>query len=251
MSRTFDCAVPRQRERGLAAAETAIRRGQLVAVPTDTLYGVAVDAFAPEAVADLRAAKDRGPDMPTPVLVPDVPTLDGLATGVTGAARELVEAFWPGGLTVVVRAQPTLSWDLGGSDGTVALRMPLHPVALELLARTGPLATSSASVGTEPVATTAEAAEAMFGSAVTVYLDGGAVASAAASTFVDCSGEALRVVREGAVAVALLREVVPTGWADDPEPEPEPRPDTEAAPGWAAGSAGGSPPAGREGAPTA
>ncbi len=219
MGRTFDCALPRQRERGLAAAESAVRRGQLVVVPTDTLYGVAADAFDLGAVAELRAAKGRGPDLPTPVLVPDVPTLDGLATGISGAVRELVEAFWPGGLTVLVRAQPTLSWDLGGAagaDAPVALRMPLHPVALELLARTGPLATSSAGIGHEPVASDAAAAQAMFGDTVAVYLDGGTVADPVASTIVDGSGEVLRLVREGAVSAALLREVVPTGWEDDP-----------------------------------
>ncbi len=227
MSRTFDCAVPRDRERGLAAAAAALSRGALVVVPTDTVYGVSADAFTPQAVTDLLMAKGRGRDSPPPVLVGEIATLDGLASDVPPYARDLVEAFWPGGLTVVLRAQPTLTWDLGETGGTVALRMPLHPVALELLEVTGPLATSSANTSGDPAATSAEQARDMLGDSVAVYLDGGACLDDLASTIVDCTGPRPALLRTGAIAEALLREVVPTAWEGDPEPEPEPEPDLE------------------------
>ncbi len=240
MSRTFDCAVPRDRERGLAAATAAVGRGALVVVPTDTVYGVGCDAFDPAAVDALLAAKGRGRDAPPPVLVGDVATLDGLAAGVPAYARRLVEAFWPGGLTVVVTAQPTLAWDLGETGGTVALRMPLHPVALELLERTGPLAVSSANTTGDPAALTAEEARGMLGGSVAVYLDGGACLDDLPSTIVDCTGAGPVLLRAGAVPEELLREVVPDGWDGEeapeeafahPEPEPEPEPELGPEPG--------------------
>ena len=223
MSRTFDCAVPRDRERGLAAAAAAVARGALAVVPTDTVYGISADAFSPAAVEDLLAAKGRGRSSPPPVLVGDVATLDGLATGVPAYARELVEAFWPGGLTVVLTAQPTLAWDLGDTGGTVALRMPLHPVALELLERTGPLATSSANTTGAPAALSAEEAAGMLGDSVAVYLDGGPCLDDLASTIVDCTGAHPVLLRAVAVPEHLLREVVPDGWDDEgPDGEPDP-----------------------------
>ncbi|MFC5380547.1 L-threonylcarbamoyladenylate synthase [Aquipuribacter nitratireducens] len=215
MSRTFDCSAPRERERGLAAAAAAVARGALVVVPTDTVYGVSADAFQPDAVEALLAAKGRGRDAAPPVLVGDPTGLDGLATQVPMYARDLVEAFWPGGLTVVLPAQPTLAWDLGDTGGTVALRMPLHPVALELLARTGPLATSGANTAGSPAALSAGEAHGMLGDSVAVYLDGGACLDERASTIVDCTGEAPRVLRDGAIPQHLLEEVVPDGWDDE------------------------------------
>ena len=144
MSRFFDCADPDERERGLAQAASAARRAELVVLPTDTVYGIGCDAFSSEAVAALLEAKGRGRDMPVPVLVGSPRVLDGLATGVNQRVRDLVEAFWPGAVTLVCQAQPTLTWDLGDSHGTVAIRMPLHPVAIELLREVGPMAVSSA-----------------------------------------------------------------------------------------------------------
>jgi L-threonylcarbamoyladenylate synthase len=227
VSRSFDCAVPRDRERGLSAAAAAVSRGALVVVPTDTVYGVSADAFTPAAVADLLAAKGRGRAAPPPVLVGDVATLDGLATGIPTYARDLVEAFWPGGLTVVVPAQPTLAWDLGDTGGTVALRMPLHPVALELLARTGPLATSSANLTGQPAATSMTAARDMLADSVAVYLDGGPCLDELASSIVDCTGPGPVLLRAGAIAEHLLREVVPDGWDPEPGADGEPVEDGE------------------------
>jgi len=159
VAETFDCSDPDIRPAGLAAAARAVRAGRLVVLPTDTVYGLGCDAFSGSAVRSLLAAKKRGPDMPVPVLVGSWSTIDGLVLGVPGTARKLIEAFWPGGLSLVLPHAPSLAWDLGSTKGTVMLRMPLHPVALELLRDVGPMAVSSANVsGSTPATTAAEAA---------------------------------------------------------------------------------------------
>ncbi|WP_298459562.1 L-threonylcarbamoyladenylate synthase [uncultured Cellulomonas sp.] len=186
-----------------------VARGGLVVLPTDTVYGIGADAFTPPAVTALLAAKGRGRQAPPPVLVPDLRTLDGLATDVPDAVRSLVEAFWPGGLTVILRAQPSLAWDLGETHGTVALRMPDHPAALAVLRRTGPLAVSSANLTGRPAALTAAAAWEDLGASVQVYLDAGQVPGGIASTIVDATGDLLRLVRVGAVPLTALRAVAP------------------------------------------
>ncbi|MBD5786298.1 threonylcarbamoyl-AMP synthase [Cellulosimicrobium terreum] len=190
-------------------AVNVVSRGGLLVLPTDTVYGIGADAFDADAVAALLAAKGRGRHMPPPVLVPDVRTLDGLATDVPDDARRLVEAFWPGGFTIILRAQPSLAWDLGETHGTVALRMPDHEAALALLRRTGPLAVSSANVTGSPAALDAEDARSQLGDAVAVYLDGGVAPGGVASTIVDATTPELRVVREGAIPLERLVEVVP------------------------------------------
>jgi L-threonylcarbamoyladenylate synthase len=146
--------------------------------------------------------------MPPPVLVANPRVLDALTHDLPTYARDLVDAFWPGGLTLVCPAQPSLDWDLG-SDGTVAVRMPLHRTALALLDRTGPLAVTSANRSGEPAATTCDEAEEQLGDAVSIYLDGGPCAGTAASTIVDVTGSRPRVLRLGAVGVDRLRTVVP------------------------------------------
>ncbi|MFC6237684.1 L-threonylcarbamoyladenylate synthase [Longivirga aurantiaca] len=209
MSLEFDMADPAARPRGLDAAASAARRGDLVVLPTDTVYGLATDAFNPRGVAAIRAAKGRGRDLPLQVLVGSPDTVEGLGYGLTKAARELVQGFWPGGLTLVVRQQPTLAWDLGDSSGTVALRMPLHPVAIELLRITGPLAVSGANAaGGAPAASLSEARE-QLGDLVAIYLDGGPSLDAVPSTVVDVSGQVPRLLRPGAIDLDTLRTVCP------------------------------------------
>ena len=205
---TYDCADPEARLAGLAAAAGAVRSGRLVVLPTDTLYGLGADAFSSVAVRALLAAKGRGPDMPVPVLVGSWNTIDGLVTNVPAAARELLEAFWPGGLSLVLPHAPSLNWDLGITRGTVMLRMPLHPVALELLREIGPMAVSSANISGRPPATTVAEATDQLGSSVAVYLDGGPCRVGVASTIVDLTGDEPRVLREGAVPVAEVAEVL-------------------------------------------
>ncbi|MBA3417404.1 MAG: L-threonylcarbamoyladenylate synthase [Geodermatophilaceae bacterium] len=209
MTRVFDCGQPDRRRRGIGAAADAIAGGRLVVLPTDTVYGLGADAFTPEAVAGVLRAKGRDRDMPVPVLVGSWSGIDGLMTTVPDPVRALVRAFWPGGLTLVVQHAPTLAWDLGDAQGTVAVRMPLHPVALELLERTGPLAVSSANRSGEPPATTIAQAREQLGDAVQVYLDAGPTAAAVASTIVDATVSPPRLLRRGAVGLAELRDVVP------------------------------------------
>jgi tRNA threonylcarbamoyl adenosine modification protein (Sua5/YciO/YrdC/YwlC family) len=209
MSRRFDCDDPDERLRGIEQAAQSARRGDLVVLPTDTVYGLGTDAFAGHGVAALLFAKGRGRDMPVPVLVGSPRTISGLTAGLPPAAHELVEAFWPGGLTVVVPQAPSLAWDLGETDGTVALRMPLHPVAIELLTMVGPMAVSSANRSGEPPATTADEAEAQLGDSVSVYLDGGPSGEAVPSSIVDLTGPVPLLLRAGAVGLDELRTVVP------------------------------------------
>ncbi len=207
---TYDTSAPAELLTGMRLARQAIGRGELVVIPTDTVYGVAADAFAPAAVTRLLEAKGRDRKAPPPVLIPGIPTLDALAEVVPDEVRALVAKFWPGGLTVIVRARRTLDWDLGETRGTVALRMPSDPIALELLAETGPLAVSSANATGEPAATTVAEAEAMLQDAVAVYLDAGPVGQAyagdprAGSTIVDATGlesptGKLRILRHGVI----------------------------------------------------
>ena len=206
LTQVFDCAIEAERVEGLDAAATALRRGELAVLPTDTVYGVAADAFNPAAVDALLAAKGRGRDMPVPVLVATPEMLVALVGELSPQAKQLTEAFWPGALTVVVRHTPHLSWDLGDARGTVAVRMPDEPLAIELIGRTGPLAVSSANRSGHPPATTMLDARLQLGASVAVYLDGGPRPSATPSSIVDLTGDAPRLLREGALSAETLRD---------------------------------------------
>jgi L-threonylcarbamoyladenylate synthase len=208
MTETFDCADADQRPAGIASAVSALKGSRLVVLPTDTVYGIGADAFDGAAVAALLAAKGRGRDMPVPVLVGSWHTIDGLVYSVPPSARELIRAFWPGALSLVVRQAPSLQWDLGDANGTVMLRMPLHPVAIELLREVGPMAVSSANVSGRPAAVTAADARNQLGDLVEVYLEAGPSARQAASTIVDLTGTQPRVLREGPITAAAIAEVL-------------------------------------------
>jgi len=208
MSERFDCADAAQRATGIVEAATSLRKGDLVVMPTDTVYGLAAEAFSPAAVAGLLAAKGRGRQMPPPVLVGTVRAATALVEGLNDSGRDLIEEFWPGGLTLVLRANRTLLWDLGDTKGTVAVRMPLHEIALELLKETGPLAVSSANRSGDPPATTAAAAQEQLGDAVAVYLDGGPCPGDVPSTIVDLTGPVPRLLRAGVISVDQLRQVI-------------------------------------------
>ena len=230
MSSRFDTSNDTDREQGLGAAALAIRRGDLVVVPTDTVYGVGCDAFDPDAVTRLLEAKGRGPDMPVPVLISAVITLDALTTGIPDWARVLVDRYWPGPLTVVCVHQSSLQWDLGDTRGTVAVRMPLHDITLELIQRTGPLAVSSANTTGKPAATNADDAIDMLGDVVAVVLDAGETRSEQPSTIVDCTGDRPRILREGAIpAREIHRVLADTGHAfeDDEAADDTGEDDTE------------------------
>ncbi len=219
MATIFDCSDPTELLTGMRLARVAIGRGELVVVPTDTVYGVAADAFSPEAVQRLLDAKGRTRQAPPPVLIPGIPTLDALAETVPDEVRALVAEFWPGGLTVILPARASLQWDLGETRGTVALRMPDNRLALELLSETGPLAVSSANLTGRTAASTAQDAEEMLGNSVSVYLDGGPVGEAytgheagTGSTIVDATaladGGELRIVRHGVISDEAIEAVI-------------------------------------------
>lgn len=207
----YDCRSLTERDRGIEAAIEAVRSGELVVMPTDTVYGLGADAFTPFAVSALLNAKGRDRQAPPPVLVGSRHTLDGLVYSLPQTARDLVEAFWPGALTIVVEHAPSLQWDLGETGGTVAVRMPSHPVALEVLRETGPMAVSSANKTGLPPAPTAEDAREQLGYAVRVYLEAGPCPEGAGvpSSIVDLTGERPRVLRAGAIPLEKLRDVVP------------------------------------------
>ncbi|MBP2385435.1 L-threonylcarbamoyladenylate synthase [Paeniglutamicibacter kerguelensis] len=212
MTSRFDALDSQQRDAGLAAAQTALSAQRCIVMPTDTVYGIAADAFSAQAVSTLLACKGRGRNMPPPVLIPAIQTMDGLAVDVPEDARALAEEFWPGALTLILQAQPSLTWDLGETRGTVALRVPDDEVARDLLAVTGPLAVSSANRTGHPAAATAAEAFEQLGESVDVYLEAGprpVSGEALSSTIIDCTLNPPRVVREGALGLEALRVVVP------------------------------------------
>jgi tRNA threonylcarbamoyl adenosine modification protein (Sua5/YciO/YrdC/YwlC family) len=233
VTRRYDCADPEQRAEGRAAALAAIQAGELVVIPTDTVYGIGADAFTPSAVNALLDAKGRGRDVPVPVLVGSVRAASALVEELGTYGQDLIDTFWPGPLTLICRAGRSLNWDLGDTKGTVAIRMPLHSVALELLKETGPMAVSSANRTGAPPATTAAEAEGQLGESVAVYLDAGPCADNIPSTIVDLTTAVPRVLRQGAISVEKLRSVigyVATDGPPTPDPEPTPAPTTEPTP---------------------
>ena len=222
MERIYDCSVDTDLLTGMRLAKAALGRKELAVVPTDTVYGLACDAFSHEGVTKLLAAKGRDRQAPPPVLIGNASALEGLAQEVPQLAHKLAETFWPGALTMILKSQPSLTWDLGETRGTVALRMPDHKIALALLQETGPLAVSSANLTGEPAAITCQQAEIALGSKVKVYLDGGASPKGEASTIVDMtallesvsdSGELVttgkaKIVRRGALSKEKLATVL-------------------------------------------
>jgi tRNA threonylcarbamoyl adenosine modification protein (Sua5/YciO/YrdC/YwlC family) len=208
VSQRYATTTEQDREAAVEAASLAVQRGELVVVPTDTVYGIGADAFDPAAVRALLAAKGRGREMPPPVLVSAATTLDALAVRVPAYARALVERFWPGPLTLVCHQQASLQWDLGETRGTVAVRMPDHDVVLQILERTGPLAVSSANRTGMPAATDADQAAEMLGESVAVIVDAGTSPGGEASTIIDCTGPQGRLLRRGALSLDQLNEAL-------------------------------------------
>lgn len=222
MERIYDCSVDTDLLTGMRLAKASLGRHELVVLPTDTVYGIGCDAFSAKGVAALLAAKGRGRQSPPPVLIPNIATMRALAEVVPDAALALANTFWPGALTMILRSQPSLTWDLGETKGTVALRMPDHKIALALLEEVGPLAVSSANLTGEPAAVTCAQAEGYLGKSVKVYLDGGPSPKGEASTIVDLTDlryetdakgnqvevGKIRIVRKGALSTAKIRSVV-------------------------------------------
>lgn len=212
MQRVYDCAVDVELLSGFRQAKVALARGEVIVIPTDTVYGIAADAFSAKGVENILTAKGRGRNAPPPVLIPKVETMSALATDLPLVANQLAAAFWPGALTMILKAQPSLEWDLGETRGTVALRVPDHKITLALLEDVGPLAVSSANLTGEPAAVNVKQAVTAFGQNVPVYLDGGASPKGEASTILDLTqvrdGEPIRVLRLGALSLDRIRSVI-------------------------------------------
>lgn len=195
-------------EQGLAAAAQAVANGECVVLPTDTVYGIAANAFSPEAVGKLLGAKQRSADMPPPVLIAEPSMLRAFTADVPQSAVALAEAFWPGALTLILKVQKTLNLGLGDTGGTVAVRVPDNEHARSLLRRTGPLAVSSANINGAPPATSCDEARSQLADAVQVYLDGGFTPGATPSTIVDFTRfRGGRIVREGLLGHEELKAV--------------------------------------------
>jgi L-threonylcarbamoyladenylate synthase len=241
MSTRYDCRNPAERDAGIDAAVTAARAGELIVLPTDTVYGIGADAFIPAAVTTMLAAKGRGRNMPSPVLVGTARAAAALVDDLGSFGQDLIDEFWPGALTLIFRASPTLLWDLGDTRGTVALRMPLHQIALDVLKQTGPMAVSSANRTGQPPATTADEAQAQLADAVSVYLDGGTCADNIPSTILDLTGTIPTLLRAGAVSVDRLRTVASVIADNEPVPATPSGPDFK--PAAPHPLAGGPPPA--------
>lgn len=216
MTQRIACADGAHREKAVAAALAAVRRGDLVVIPTESAYALATDAFSRRGVAALREAKGYDEQVPLPVLVGARATLGGVAARVTDDARDLVEAFWPGPLTVLLPPQPTLAWDLP-SDAPLAVRMPLHPVAVALLAQSGPLVATTANAPGLPAPADMDDALLQVGDSAALALDAGPLAddSGLPSTIVDLTGAVPRVVRAGAVSLEQVRSVCPHALGED------------------------------------
>ncbi len=203
---------------GIVAATEAVKAGDCVVLPTDTVYGIGADAFSSQAVQKLLDAKKRGKDMPPPVLVAEPSMLRALASHVPKDAAALAKKFWPGALTLILKAHKTLNLKVGETDGTVAVRVPDHDGARSLLRSTGPLAVSSANVSGQPAAITCDEARSSLGDRVAVYLDGGTLEGQGASTIIDFSrSDTGRVVRAGALS---FEELVAVATGLEPLPEP-------------------------------
>jgi tRNA threonylcarbamoyl adenosine modification protein (Sua5/YciO/YrdC/YwlC family) len=205
----FDCSVTTELLEGMRQAKQTIGRAGLIVLPTDTVYGIGADAFSAFAVNALLEAKGRGRQSPPPVLIPSLDTLRALTSNPPAVAFKLAEKFWPGALTMILHAQPSLSWDLGETKGTVALRIPNDEVTLALLKEVGPLAVSSANLTGQPAANNIDEAQDYFGKKVGVYLDGGAAKSSKPSTILDLTDDGfVKVVRIGVLTVAQIKKVV-------------------------------------------
>lgn len=204
MSEIFQC-FGEVDQTAMDAAVSAINAGELIVIPTDTVYGIAADAFNKSAVQRLLDAKGRGRQMPPPVLIGQVETLPALASNVPGYAQAMLDDLWPGALTLIFHEQPSLAWDLGITRSTVAVRMPADERALAILKRTGPLAVSSANLTGQEAALNVADAQEQLGDSVSVYIDGGPAQIGQASTIVDVTGSVPRIVRTGAISVETLR----------------------------------------------
>lgn len=194
-------------EEEIELAAAAALRGELVILPTDTIYGIGTRPDDPAATARLFAAKRRPRDLELPVLIPNL--VAGVRVAQFGpAAKKLVERFWPGALTLVLERTPaSADWDLGGNPATIGLRMPADDVARALLGRTGPLAVTSANLSGAPTPSSCRELGALFGGLVAATLCAETQLTGNPSTVLDCTTDPPSVLRAGAISEQELEAV--------------------------------------------
>lgn len=205
----LDCVDVATRERAINAAVSAIKRGDLVLLPTESVYAIATDPFSRRGVAAIRAAKGQSEGSPLPLMVPSAQTVQGIATGVSATVQALMQAFWPGPMTLLLPSQPSLAWDLPRAL-PVAVRMPIHPLTLAILERTGPMIVTAANSAGGGAPRTLNDAVEQLGECASVALDLGELTGQdMASTVIDVTGVTPKVMREGALSITHVREVLP------------------------------------------
>jgi tRNA threonylcarbamoyl adenosine modification protein (Sua5/YciO/YrdC/YwlC family) len=208
----FDCTDESMRARGITAAVAAIKRGELVVLPTESVYAVATDGFSARGARAVREAKGQSAATPLPIMVASMTTIPGIAFNPSIAAMDLMHGFWPGALTVLVTPQPSLAWD-HPAGVPLAVRIPLHPVTLEILRATGPMIVTGANAVGGAAALTVDDALEVLGETVSIALDAGPLGAdpmlSLPSTVVDATGEVPVLLREGAITLEQLRSVVP------------------------------------------
>jgi len=210
MTLRIACADGLERERAVAATHAAVKRGDLALLPMENVYAVVADAFSARGVAALRDAKGTDAGVPLPVMVGRRTTVAGIAVRISEQAQRLMDAFWPGPMTILLTPQPSLAWDLP-RETPVAIRMPLHPLALAVLERTGPLVVTTANLPGMAAPSDVDDALEQLGEAVTVALDAGdlRVDDALPSSVIDASGEMPVLVRAGALSIEEIRRICP------------------------------------------
>jgi L-threonylcarbamoyladenylate synthase len=199
--------LPASQPNAISLALQVLRTGGLVAFPTDTVYGIGADVFSKESIEKLYLAKDRDSAKAIPVLVGEAAQLEQVTASFSGQAIRLAKRFWPGPLTLIVSRHPGLPEALSPFP-TIGVRMPNHPVSLELLRRSGPLATTSANLSGGKDALTAQEVFEQLEGRVDLILDGGICPGGIPSTVVDCTTQALRIIRQGPLLLEELERAL-------------------------------------------
>jgi L-threonylcarbamoyladenylate synthase len=203
----FDCQEAETRSQGIAAAVSAVFSQQLIVVPTDTSYALAGYAFGEGPAEKIRTAKGFGETTPLQVLISNKTVLDGISMQAPEHARLLAEAFWPGPMTLIVPASPSLRWHVGGDERFVQVRVPDQEVTIEVLSRTGPLLASAARASGTGIVESQDTIGSLD-EHTQVFLDYGTIEPVVLSTVVDCSGPEAAVLRKGKITVGQIVDVL-------------------------------------------
>lgn len=207
MSVRIEAGDSQNRDRAISMAYSTVRRGGLVIVPTESQYAVVTDAFSPRGTSLLREYKGLGPQVPLTVLVPNATAVSGITSSIPHFAKEIMECYWPGELTLLLTAGTTLAWD-HPVGAPIAVRMPRHPFLLDLLNASGPLASSGAQQVSMPQIAQADQLEACEIDSVSVIIAAGDLVPGSGSTVIDCTGQNPTVLREGALSSQELTQFI-------------------------------------------